>query len=301
LPAEDALGVAVEGSTKAWPASKTEASLPEFSPYDPEPTHYIDVFARGQAPVDYTISCDAPWVKFDSDRGTSAPERRIEVSVDWAAAPVGASAATITSAGPDEQTIVVRLAANKPPLDPAKPVRGVVEAGGRVAIDAEHFSRAVEAGPVYWQCIADLGRTLSGVTPMPVTAARQTPNGEAPRLEYRVHLFHAGDVRLSAYASPTLDFTGGDGLRYAVSVDDAEPQVVNINANTRPGAWDRTVGDNINITQTKHAVAEPGEHVLKFWMVDPGIVLQRLVVETTGAPPSYLGPPESVCITGESN
>ena len=130
------------------------------------------------------------------------------------------------------------------------------------------------------------------MTAFPVTAARRAPGGDSPHREYRLYLFEGGDVAVRAIVSPTLD-VHANGLRYAVSFDDQPPQIVNIAADTTPRAWERWVSDNAIVTVTQHHLAAPGEHVLRFWMVDPGVVLQKLVVERGAVRPSYLGPPES--------
>jgi len=57
--------------------------------------------------------------------------------------------------------------------------------------------------------------------------------------------------------------------------------------------WETSVKDSVRKAKSTHALAEPGYHTLKFWMVDPGVVLQKLVVNLGGEKPSYLGPPES--------
>jgi hypothetical protein len=90
-----------------------------------------------------------------------------------------------------------------------------------------------------------------------------------------------------------------DGLRYALSIDDEAPQTVNVTVAT--GAddtamnrqWERNTSENINVTATTHTISAAGNHVLKFWMVDPTVVLQKIVVDLGGLRPSYLGPPES--------
>jgi hypothetical protein len=38
--------------------------------------------------------------------------------------------------------------------------------------------------------------------------------------------------------------------------------------------------------------------VLKFWVLEPGVVLHKLVIDAGGLKPSYLGPPESGYVTG---
>ncbi|WP_311136768.1 hypothetical protein [Hymenobacter cellulosilyticus] len=180
---------------------------------------------------------------------------------------------------------------------------GFVEADGYVSIEAEHYQKAVDGSNVKWQTIPDLGRTLSGVTAFPTTAPSQTPTGSSPHLEYRVQLTSTGPVTVQAYFAPTLNFIGGEGLRYAVSFDDEAPQIINLHtgmvADNGNRPWEKAVAENIIIKTSKHTLAKPGEHTLKFWRVDPGVVLEKLVVDLGGVKPSYLGPPESASGTSK--
>jgi hypothetical protein len=165
-------------------------------------------------------------------------------------------------------------------------------------MDADHFTGSAAGNGVAWARVPDIGRTGSGMEPFPVTAASQAP-GTGPRLDYRFTTSTSGPVTLLAYLSPRSNVLHGDGLRYAVSIDGGAPQVVNIttasgaNDTTMNRQWARTTSDNVNLTLTTHTLTSAGPHVLHFWMVDPTVVLQRLVIDTGGLQPSYLGPPES--------
>jgi hypothetical protein len=102
---------------------------------------------------------------------------------------------------------------------------------------------------------------------------------------------------VQAYLAPALDFTNSQGLRYAVSMGDEAPQIINLHtgmvADNGNRPWKKAVAENIILKTSQHTLSKPGEHVLKFWRVDPGVVLEKLVVDLGGVKPSYLGPPES--------
>jgi glycosyl hydrolase family 115 len=54
------------------------------------------------------------------------------------------------------------------------------------------------------------------------------------------------------------------------------------------------VSNNIIIKTSTHKISKPGKHTVKYWMVSPAVVLQKLVVDLGGLKPSYLGPPETI-------
>jgi hypothetical protein len=168
-----------------------------------------------------------------------------------------------------------------------------VEADGHVSIEAEHYTKKIDAASARWEKIDGLGRTLSSMTIFPVTAPSVTPPRNSPCLEYKMYLFHPGKVEVEAVISPTLNFVPGRGLRFAISFDDQPPQIIDALAHHSPADWEAAVKDNVSKVKSTARLANAGYHTLKFWMVDPGVVLQKMVVDLVGVKPSYLGPPES--------
>jgi len=289
LPAQAALGVAVEGSTAAFPAAPALA-LPAFEPLAKGP-RFIEVFNRGQAPLRFTARPDQPWITLDATQGTVAQAQRIAVDVDWARVPAGATTAQVTITGADGGKAVVELPLRHAALR-AKDAHGFVETGGVVAIEAEHYARALAPAGRTWLRVPGFGATLSGMTTLPSDGPAATLL-DAMRLEYEVWLTEPGKVKVEATLAPTLKFRPGPGFRYAVSFDDEAPVVIDVHADASNRHWEKMVSDGVARFTSEHAVSSPGRHTLKFWALDPALVLERLVIDGGGLQPSYLGPPES--------
>jgi hypothetical protein len=249
------------------------------------------VFNRGGQPLVYTAKADQPWVELSSETGTVKLQENLTVSINWAKAPKGTSTANITIADQNGLPVTIALfASNMPKLSDLK---GFVEVDGYIAMEAAHYTRAINTNGITWENIPGYGRTLSGVTIFPVTAKSQTPGGNSPHLQYQVNVTDTGNFKIQAYISPTIDFTNTHGLHYAISVDNEQPQIVDITPDNSEKAWGKSVADNIKILTTQHHINKPGVHTINYWMVDPAVVLQRLVLDFGGVQPSYLGPPES--------
>jgi hypothetical protein len=296
VPAEANMGVAIEGSRAAWPGSSDEPALAQFSLFG-EQKRYIDVCNRGSTPFEFTAKPSVDWIILSSTSGKIDKEQRLWVNIDWEKAPSGDASGLVKIAGAGLEANVKISSFN--PAEPNKSsLEGFAEADGYVSIEAEHYTKRIDAGDVRWEKIDDYGRTLSSMTIFPVTAKSVTPPTNSPRLEYKMFLFHPGSVTVENYLAPTLNFFAGKGLQLAISFDDQPPKIIDFVpkdyvVDYSNNNWQDSVRNSVRTVKSVHTLSEPGYHTLKIWMVDPGVVLQKIVVDTGGVKPSYLGPPES--------
>jgi hypothetical protein len=291
------IGISVDGSDEAWPGSENAPALPEFDIYTNK-SHYIEIFNRGNTPFEFSASSDSPWIILSSKSGIINDEIRIQVSVDWNKAETGHTAGIISITGAG--TIVnVEIQAFKPDKPLPGSIDGFVESEGVVSIEAEHYSENTGSGNRYWSRIKGYGNTLSAMRAnAPADAPPAVAGKDSPCLEYKIFFFTTGPIEVKPIFSPTLNFIAGRDLQYAVSFDDQPAQILtlvpeNYNAQNRNVDWEKSVSDNGRISVSVHNISSPGNHTLKIWMVDPGVVIQKIVINTGGFRPSYLGPPES--------
>jgi len=288
LPASPQMGIAVDGSALWWPQEQSKAVMPGF--YAGCGGHYVEIFNRGKGSFNFTITSPSSYITIEPKTGNITAEQRIWVNIDWKKAPMGINSIPLTITGNNGNKVIVEAAVNK--IFPVN-ITGFNENNGYISMEAAHYTKAVNSDSIQWIMIPSYGRTLSGIMPSPVTAKSQTPGGNSPHLEYEFNSTDTGMVNISTYLSPTIDFTNSNGLHYAISIDNEQPQLININADQSQAAWAKDVSNNIKILTSKHHIYKSGKHTLKYWMVDPAVVLQKIVINMGGEQPSYLGPPES--------
>jgi hypothetical protein len=167
------------------------------------------------------------------------------------------------------------------------------EYNGYVSMEAQNWTKAHNTGGVQWKVIPDIGRTASGITTFPVITSASL-SASSPHVEYQFYSYDSAKAKVHLYFSPTLNFHNNEGLQFAVSVDGEAPKVVTLNKDDNNGGiWNGWVANNIIIKTSEHTLFKPGKHVLRYWMISPGVVLQKLVVDFGNVKHSYLGPPET--------
>ena len=287
------------GAAAEWSGTKASDNGlfgKSFSPFDPiNDQHYnLVVFNGGDENLTFAITPKAEWIKVSSKGDTLQYDRRIEVSIDWDKAPNGNATGELVLSGAGNDFIIQVPIRNGLPK-----ASGFVENNGVVSIDAAHVTRLIAKGDIHWTVVPNLGRTLAAIIAEPMTIERQIPMANGARAEYDFTVFEDGDLTIETYVSPTQNYQKNEGLKFAIAIDDEVPHILNINEGELkpdyeyPDWWMDAVADHIKISTSLHKTIKAGSHTLKVWIMDPGVVIQKFVIDAGGLKPSYLGPPES--------
>ena len=286
VPEKAGLGVALEGGG--------EQSLPTLNAFT-RTSRFIDVFNTGRTPATWTAHASQNWIKLSQTSGDLKNDARVFVSIDWDRAPRGESVAgTVEIEGAGSRR-VVKVTVFNPKLRVSS---NFVEDNGVVSIEAEHFSKRDGRGGIGWQIIRGLGRSGDSVAIFPTTATSIDPArivADAPALEYSLQLFASGKYAVTCYLVPTHPIQAGRGLRFAIGIDDQPPQLVTVGADMAVPSrqWSLNVMNASTVAGANLEIKTAGLHLLKLYMIDAGVVVDKIVLGSGSLKPSYLGPPET--------
>jgi hypothetical protein len=254
-------------------------------------TRTVKLFNSGGTPIGYTLTTSAPWILVSRREGSVKVEDSFEVHVDWKTAPAEHAMGTVTVTPQTGAPMQMQLESLWLPGVTRENAEGFVESDGYVAIEVADTSSRTADGTTHWEELPGFGETRSAMTVFPVTAASNLNSAAA--LKYRIYLSDEGDFTLHAVLAPTLNFVPGRGLRFAVSIDGGPRIVIDALEHNTDKDWEEAVSDGVKKVSVPLSISHPGYHSLAIWMVDPGVVLERLVLSHGPLRPSYLGPPES--------
>jgi len=300
--------------------------LPGFSVYNRD-KRFIDLYNTGNGVLYWSSEVSDDWITLSEESGVISDEQRIWVSIDWDRAPVGrdeagtitlrwSSSATnawmswddmseegreeykagkVTNRGPGS-FFNIDLSVFNPQSPSGGSALGFVESNGYISIEAEHYTRKVDQTNASWEIIEGLGRTANSITVLPTNIpSHSTPDdiiGNSPCLEYDIYTFSEGEAAIDFNCIPSSPIHADYGLRIALSLDDGSPVIVA--AEKR-----RDVMSNLLKIKASLDLGKEGPHKLRVWMVDPGLIIDKIIINTGGVKESYLGPPESLYHSAE--
>lgn len=289
-----------EGVTKGL---RSFRALPAFDTFLRR-SHWIDICNRGTGTLRWRIAACDPWIVPSRRSGSTRTEERIEVAIDWTAAPAGdevLGSLRIEDADGNGTQVLVSVFN---PLSPTREeVKGLfIQHNGCISIGAADFHRKRENDVIRIRTIPGLGVEHAAVRLGDPTAPKQnTRRRDVPCVEYDFYTFEQGPVEVYTYVLPTFVLSADRGYagheatnletQYGVSIDDGPVMNPSTSSIEYAQIWYESVLRNCRVNRTTLHIARPGRHTLRILCGDGGTVLQKIVLDFGGMQRSYQGPP----------
>lgn len=266
-------------------------ALPCFNPYT-QKTYFFELYNKGRNSVKWSASTKSDWVIVSSTEGEFQEQERIYVSVDWSKAPKGEKhleEITIDVSGQKETVYVSLFNPETPSLASLKGL--YVEDNGYVSIDAAGFHRKKENGEVKVKVIDGLGYENEVIQLGEGT--QNTQNMwmlDGTQVEYDFYAFNTGVAKIYTYALPLFPIDTESETRYGVKLNDGMVMWPSTASKEYSSPWRENVIRNSTINVTTVNIDKVGKQTLSIFCGDPGMLIQKIVIDMGGLKRTYLGP-----------
>lgn len=297
--------------------------LPVFNSYL-DSKYFIDVFLKGKGKVNWKAQPKEKWIKISQFNGVldnEHQEQRIWISIDWENVPQGQDKKE-APLGHDYQlippsykinsaidficsdtTISVGVSVFNPQLEELDGYDGFIEDKGFISFNAENYTSKTDGKQANWEIIDGIGYSGHVASALPRTTESQVEIDQilanSPVMEYDFYSFNFGEANVYVQAVPTHAFHENSGVRCAIAIDDAEPEIIDFRTIGRSEEWKQNVLKNASVKSSRQIINKAGKHKLKIWMVDPGVMLDQILIDLGGWKESYAFPPESKSKSGD--
>lgn len=279
LPDTSVMAIFVEGQTSD---TMHNIGLPQFNRHFDE-FHFFEVYNTGTIPFKWKATATEKWITMDISSGETKTQNRIQVSIDWTKVPDGdtAKGEIIVAEGTTSRHILVSA------LNAQTAVTHLYqENNGVISICPSAFHRKTEKGGIQFQVIDNLGYSNAALQLGPA----KYDSGEGSYVEYDFYTSEAGEVCIYTYMLPLFAKDKEHGTQYGIQVDDLEYVTQSNSVKEYSREWAANVMRNAAINKTTVTLDKPGEHTLKLFSIDPGMIVQKIIIDLGGLKDSYMGP-----------
>ncbi|MDR0949898.1 MAG: glycosyl hydrolase 115 family protein [Lachnospiraceae bacterium] len=181
-----------------------------------------------------------------------------------------------------------------------------IENDGVLSIQASHYSLQGKSDNAQWIVLPQYAKRVSGVKVFPTTRTFDQDE-KTCWVGYRFFIENPGEYELAVMMAPTNDLQKGQGQKFQLAIDEETPEIIDtLPKGFRGGShydrnWCEQVLRNDKRIQTKRNLSA-GQHELRIYAMDAGIVLERIVFAKVGSkahellPLYYFGPDESFIV-----
>ncbi|SDD91861.1 glycosyl hydrolase 115 family protein [Pedobacter soli] len=164
---------------------------------------------------------------------------------------------------------------------PVGTTKATVETENKTIIRASQYLEKSAPKGLTLQSIKGLGIGGDGISCYPFTFKPVADNAlqNAAYAVYQVDFKATGQHLVTVKCLPTQGVNEDVKVRYAISINDDKPQVVNLSPASENNIWKQNVLQGYATGLTRHEITKTGKSTVKIYLLDPGLVINQLEIK----------------------